>query len=103
MSEKPINEDELVRLKIGIPKKIHEILKYHKERTGQTISGIIKEALYRYLIKKKIIKIKTVTVYVNTKNKRGKQIMETMSEENKYCNSDSCSTNFYDPFKEGCK
>lgn len=61
---------------VEIPDEIFKILEQLKEKTGRSIMSMIQESVYRWMIAEKLMKIKTVTVKIQT---------EKMSDSLKFC------------------
>ena len=88
---------------IDIPEKIHNILLEHKERTGRNVTGMILEALYRWLIHENLMIVKRRVVYVDEENKSNGKIIaaQEVPESIKFCDGDSCEMPVL-PLKQGC-
>jgi len=52
---------------LNIPDEVHEILLLHKELTGRAVSGMIMEALYKWLVHEKLFIPMRVRLYYDKK------------------------------------
>lgn len=53
-----------MKKKIEIPDNVFKILKDHKKLTGRSITSMIQESLYRWLIHERLMIIQTETIFV---------------------------------------
>lgn len=89
---------------LTIPDEVHKLLEDYKELTGRSVTGIIQEAIYRWLIHEKILIPKRVILYYDEKLdkyfteeqmkeiKRGnkQKKINSIPEELKFCEGDKC-------------
>ena len=52
---------------LNIPDKVHDILQEHKKLTGRSISGMITEALFKWLVHEKLFVPLRVRLYYDEK------------------------------------
>lgn len=81
---------------LNIPDKIFEILEEHKKITGRSMSSMIMEALYKWMIHERLMMIRTRIVYIDKEVERTKK--QTIPNAIMYCDSDKCQV----IRKDGC-
>ena len=69
---------------IRIPDKINDVLEQHKIDTGRSITGMLQESLYRWLVNEKLIRIRTISISIQKKKE------EEMPNDIKFCTNDKC-------------
>jgi len=90
---------------LNIPDRVHDILIEHKKLTGRSVSGMITEALFKWLVHEKLfipIRVRlyydekldeyfTEEDYERIKNNCGVKKIEIPPQAVVYCDSDKCS------------
>ena len=79
--------EKKMKKSIEIPDNISDVLEQHKIDTGRPVSGMIQEAIWRWAIHEKLIKIRIVVI---KREKTAKKINK-MPEELKFCNGPKCN------------
>jgi uncharacterized membrane protein YheB (UPF0754 family) len=88
---------------ITIPNRIHDILEEHKKLTGRSITSLVQEAIYKWMIHEKLLTQRRVKLFFDEKtgiilteeqykdleNGKDKKISE-FPEAIKYCDGDKC-------------